>query len=155
MEITSADDSALLEVRDAQAKCKVAKSESIFDNCGNRHFVAKLFDEGGPRFSRAGARMFHACRLEARSKAPWIGAPTSMSSNCSAPRRASVRRVDPKMTGAGGMPTLRNQMSHNMALVERMREIANRHKRSVGEVAIAWTLRHSVVPADRKSKRLN
>ena len=53
----------------------------------------------------------------------------------------------PKITGAGGMPTLRNQMSHNMALVERMREIANRHKRSVGEVAIAWTLRHSVVPA--------
>src|ERR1700722_561070 len=51
------------------------------------------------------------------------------------------------MTGAGGMPTLRNQMSHNMALVERMREIANRHKRSVGEVAIAWTLRHPVVPA--------
>ena len=49
------------------------------------------------------------------------------------------------MTGAGGMPTLRNQMSHNMALVERMREIANRHKRSVGEVAIAWTLRHPVV----------
>jgi aryl-alcohol dehydrogenase-like predicted oxidoreductase len=49
------------------------------------------------------------------------------------------------MTGAGGMPTLRNQMSQNMALVERMREIANRHKRSVGEVAIAWTLRHPVV----------
>jgi len=33
-------------------------------------------------------------------------------------------------------------LSHNLALVGRMREIANRHKRSVGEVAIAWTLRH-------------
>ena len=73
MEITSADDSALLEVRDAQAKSTLAKSESIFDNCGNRYFLAKLFDESDPRFSRAGARMFHACRLEARSKAPWIG----------------------------------------------------------------------------------
>jgi aryl-alcohol dehydrogenase-like predicted oxidoreductase len=33
-------------------------------------------------------------------------------------------------------------LSHNLALVGRMREIGNRHKRSVGEVAIAWTLRH-------------
>jgi hypothetical protein len=73
MEITSADDSALLDVRDAQAKSTLAKSELIFDNCGNRYFLAKLFDERDPRFSRAGARMFHACRLEARSKAPWIG----------------------------------------------------------------------------------
>jgi aryl-alcohol dehydrogenase-like predicted oxidoreductase len=36
-------------------------------------------------------------------------------------------------------------LSHNLALVERMREIANRHNRSVGEVAIAWTLRHPAV----------
>jgi aryl-alcohol dehydrogenase-like predicted oxidoreductase len=36
-------------------------------------------------------------------------------------------------------------LSHNLALVERMREIAKRHNRSVGEVAIAWTLRHSAV----------
>jgi aryl-alcohol dehydrogenase-like predicted oxidoreductase len=36
-------------------------------------------------------------------------------------------------------------LSHNLALVGRMREMANRHKRSVGEVAIAWTLRHSGV----------
>jgi aryl-alcohol dehydrogenase-like predicted oxidoreductase len=36
-------------------------------------------------------------------------------------------------------------LSHNLALVGRMREIANRHKRSVGEVAIAWTLRHPAV----------
>jgi len=48
MEITSADDSALLEVRDAQAKSTLAKSELIFDNCGNRYFLAKLFDEGNP-----------------------------------------------------------------------------------------------------------
>jgi aryl-alcohol dehydrogenase-like predicted oxidoreductase len=36
-------------------------------------------------------------------------------------------------------------LSHNLALVEHMREIANRHNRSVGEVAIAWTLRHPAV----------
>src|SRR5258708_22816309 len=36
-------------------------------------------------------------------------------------------------------------LSHNLALVERMREIAKRHNRSVGEVAIAWTLRHPAV----------
>ena len=36
-------------------------------------------------------------------------------------------------------------LSHNLALVGRMREIANRHKRSVGEVAIAWTLRDPAV----------
>jgi aryl-alcohol dehydrogenase-like predicted oxidoreductase len=36
-------------------------------------------------------------------------------------------------------------LSHNLALVERMREIAKGHNRSVGEVAIAWTLRHPAV----------
>jgi aryl-alcohol dehydrogenase-like predicted oxidoreductase len=36
-------------------------------------------------------------------------------------------------------------LSHNLALVERMREIAKGRKRSVGEVAIAWTLRHPAV----------
>jgi aryl-alcohol dehydrogenase-like predicted oxidoreductase len=36
-------------------------------------------------------------------------------------------------------------LSYNLALVERMREIAKGHNRSVGEVAIAWTLRHSAV----------
>jgi aryl-alcohol dehydrogenase-like predicted oxidoreductase len=36
-------------------------------------------------------------------------------------------------------------LSYNLALVERMREIANGHNRSVGEVAIAWTLRHPAV----------
>src|ERR1700740_2874300 len=36
-------------------------------------------------------------------------------------------------------------LSHNLALVERMREMANRHNRSVGEVAIAWTLRNPAV----------
>src|SRR6267142_889973 len=33
-------------------------------------------------------------------------------------------------------------LSYNLALVERMREIAYRHNRFVGEVAIAWTLGH-------------
>jgi aryl-alcohol dehydrogenase-like predicted oxidoreductase len=36
-------------------------------------------------------------------------------------------------------------LSHNLALVECMREIANRHNRFVGEVAIAWTLGHPAV----------
>jgi aryl-alcohol dehydrogenase-like predicted oxidoreductase len=36
-------------------------------------------------------------------------------------------------------------LSHNLALVERMREIAKDHNRPVGEVAIAWTLRHPAV----------
>jgi aryl-alcohol dehydrogenase-like predicted oxidoreductase len=36
-------------------------------------------------------------------------------------------------------------LSHNLALVERMRDIAKSHGRSVGEVAIAWTLRHPAV----------
>ena len=38
-----------------------------------------------------------------------------------------------------------SNLSHNLALVERMREIANLHNRSVGEVAIAWALRHPAV----------
>jgi len=36
-------------------------------------------------------------------------------------------------------------LSHNLALVERMREIANCHNRLVGEVAVAWTLHHPAV----------
>jgi aryl-alcohol dehydrogenase-like predicted oxidoreductase len=36
-------------------------------------------------------------------------------------------------------------LSHNLALVEGMRRIAKHHNRSVGEVAIAWTLRHPAV----------
>src|SRR5258705_9210847 len=36
-------------------------------------------------------------------------------------------------------------LSHNLTLVGHLRAIANRHSRSVGEVAIAWTLRHPAV----------
>jgi aryl-alcohol dehydrogenase-like predicted oxidoreductase len=36
-------------------------------------------------------------------------------------------------------------LSHNLALVERMGEIAKAHNCAVGEVAIAWTLRHPAV----------
>jgi aryl-alcohol dehydrogenase-like predicted oxidoreductase len=36
-------------------------------------------------------------------------------------------------------------LSRNLDLVEHMREIANRHHRTVGEVAIAWVLRNSAV----------
>jgi aryl-alcohol dehydrogenase-like predicted oxidoreductase len=35
--------------------------------------------------------------------------------------------------------------SRNLELVERLREIAQRHNRSIGEVAIAWTLRNPAV----------
>jgi len=47
------------------------------------------------------------------------------------------RRVHPDFTEPN--------LSHNLALVERMREISERHSRSVGEVAIAWTLGHPAV----------
>jgi aryl-alcohol dehydrogenase-like predicted oxidoreductase len=36
-------------------------------------------------------------------------------------------------------------LSRNLALVELLRDIARSHNRSVGEVAIAWTLRHPAV----------
>jgi aryl-alcohol dehydrogenase-like predicted oxidoreductase len=36
-------------------------------------------------------------------------------------------------------------LSRNLALVDRLREIAKRHDRSVGQVAIAWTLHHPAV----------
>jgi aryl-alcohol dehydrogenase-like predicted oxidoreductase len=36
-------------------------------------------------------------------------------------------------------------LSRNLALVEILREIAKRHSRSIGEVAIAWTLHHPAV----------
>ncbi len=36
-------------------------------------------------------------------------------------------------------------LSRNLALVERLREIGGRHNRSAGEVAIAWTLHHPAV----------
>jgi aryl-alcohol dehydrogenase-like predicted oxidoreductase len=37
------------------------------------------------------------------------------------------------------------QLSRNLALVERLQEIASRRNRSTGEVAIAWTLHHPAV----------
>jgi aryl-alcohol dehydrogenase-like predicted oxidoreductase len=37
------------------------------------------------------------------------------------------------------------RLSHNLELVDRLREIAQRHGRSPGEVAIAWTLRNPAV----------
>jgi aryl-alcohol dehydrogenase-like predicted oxidoreductase len=36
-------------------------------------------------------------------------------------------------------------LSRNLVLVERLRQIAKRHNRSIGEVAIAWTLHHPAV----------
>jgi aryl-alcohol dehydrogenase-like predicted oxidoreductase len=36
-------------------------------------------------------------------------------------------------------------LSSNLALVDRLQQIARRHNRSAGEVAIAWTLHHPVV----------
>jgi aryl-alcohol dehydrogenase-like predicted oxidoreductase len=37
------------------------------------------------------------------------------------------------------------QLSRNLTLVERLREIGRHHNRSAGEVAIAWTLHHPAV----------
>jgi aryl-alcohol dehydrogenase-like predicted oxidoreductase len=37
------------------------------------------------------------------------------------------------------------ELFRNLALVDRLHEIANRHNRSTGEVAIAWTLHHPAV----------
>lgn len=37
------------------------------------------------------------------------------------------------------------KLSHNLALVEGLREVASRHECSVAEAAIAWTLRHPAV----------
>ena len=37
------------------------------------------------------------------------------------------------------------QLTRNLALVEHLREIGQRHGRNAGEVAIAWTLRHPAV----------
>jgi len=39
------------------------------------------------------------------------------------------------------------QLSRNLALVEKLTEIANRQGRTPGEIAIAWTLRHPAVTA--------
>lgn len=39
------------------------------------------------------------------------------------------------------------KLSQNLALVELLREIGNKHGRTPGEVAIAWTLRHPAVTA--------
>jgi aryl-alcohol dehydrogenase-like predicted oxidoreductase len=38
-------------------------------------------------------------------------------------------------------------LSRNLALVDRLRDVAERHGRSPGEAAIAWTLRHPAVTA--------
>jgi aryl-alcohol dehydrogenase-like predicted oxidoreductase len=37
------------------------------------------------------------------------------------------------------------ELSRNLVLVHRLQEIARRHNRSTGEVAIAWTLHHPAV----------
>ena len=47
------------------------------------------------------------------------------------------RRNHPDFTGP--------DLSRNLALVERLRQLATRHDRSVGEVAIAWTLHNPAV----------
>jgi aryl-alcohol dehydrogenase-like predicted oxidoreductase len=47
------------------------------------------------------------------------------------------RRSHPDFTEPG--------LSYNLGLVDRLRLVAKRHERSVGEVAIAWTLHHPAV----------
>ncbi len=36
------------------------------------------------------------------------------------------------------------ELSRNLAIVEKLREIGARHRKAPGEVAIAWTLRHNI-----------
>jgi aryl-alcohol dehydrogenase-like predicted oxidoreductase len=62
-----------------------------------------------------------------------------------APALASARRTSPMTIGARLIRTLWSQTFLNLALVELLRNIARSHNRSVGEVAIAWTLRHPAV----------
>jgi aryl-alcohol dehydrogenase-like predicted oxidoreductase len=52
----------------------------------------------------------------------------------------------PKDDWRSGDPEFREpRLSHNLAVVERLQEIARRHGRSPGEVAVAWTLRNPAV----------
>src|ERR1700736_285598 len=52
----------------------------------------------------------------------------------------------PKDDWRSGHPDfMEPNLSHNLALVERLQEIARRHNRSAGEVAIAWTLHNPAV----------
>jgi aryl-alcohol dehydrogenase-like predicted oxidoreductase len=52
----------------------------------------------------------------------------------------------PKDDWRGRHPDFREpRLSRNLELVEKLREIGNRHGRSPGEVAIAWTLRNPAV----------
>ena len=39
------------------------------------------------------------------------------------------------------------QLTRNLALADLMKQIGERHGRSAGEVAIAWTLRHAAITA--------
>jgi aryl-alcohol dehydrogenase-like predicted oxidoreductase len=52
----------------------------------------------------------------------------------------------PKDDWRSGHPDfMEPNLSRNLALVERLQEIARRHNRSAGEVAIAWTLHNPAV----------
>lgn len=54
----------------------------------------------------------------------------------------------PKDDWRSGSPDFREpKLSRNLELVEKLREIGNRHGRTPGEVAIAWTLRNPAVTA--------
>jgi len=52
----------------------------------------------------------------------------------------------PKDDWRGSHPDFQEpQLSRNLILVEKLREIADRHRLTPGQVAIAWTLRHPAV----------
>ena len=70
-------------------------------------------------------------------RAQTIAPVTSLQPRYSLVPRDDWRRSHPDFTEPN--------LTHNLALVERMRAIANRDNRSVGEVAIAWTLGHPAV----------
>jgi aryl-alcohol dehydrogenase-like predicted oxidoreductase len=70
-------------------------------------------------------------------RAQTIAPVTSLQPRYSLVPRDDWRRSHPDFTEPN--------LTHNLALVERVRAIANRDDRSVGEVAIAWTLGHPAV----------
>ena len=62
--------------------------------------------------------------------------------------RERVADVSRRTISAGGRPRFQEPaLTRNLELAEILRAIGQRHGRSAGEVAIAWTLRHPAVTA--------
>ena len=61
------------------------------------------------------------------------------------PARPSVFTKCSRIWDEHGKQFQEPQLSRNLAVAERVREIGARHGRSPGEVAVAWTLAHPAV----------